>query len=334
MARKKIITVAALAASVMLRCSGFILAGGAQGTGAYQFLQLGVGARPAALGEAFAGVSGDINALYWNPSGIAGLERTELSMTHTLWLQGITYSNIAYARPALGGVIGAAFNLLATGDIQKADNTGLRLDESYGMTDTLAVVSYARSWGGLALGANFKYISSRLEEEASRSYAADAGALYSCALPWGRRLGLGLSVQHAGGRARYVSEKSSLPVITRAGLSMELSRNLLAVSDLKYIESVVSAHAGAEYTRALGAIVLAARAGYKNDTVKELGALSGITAGAGAGWNGYQFDYAWNSFSDLGIAHRLSLSIKFGRSGVKKMPAAVVPGRTVKGARS
>lgn len=299
-------------AAGMLGCCGPAFGGSAQGTSAFQFLQLGVGARPSAMGEAFAAVAGDVNAVYWNPAGLAGLERGELSMTHALWLGNITYSNIAYAQPALGGTLGLAFNILRTGDIRKADNTGLRLDENYSMSDQMGILSYARGFGNLALGANFKYIYSGLENEGAHAYAMDAGALYSGLRPWGRKLALGAAVQNAGTKARYVSEEQPLPVTLRAGGCLELLNGLQLASDLDYLEKTITVHAGAEYTRAMAGLVLAVRAGYKNDTVKELGALSGLTAGLGVDWNGFRLDYAWNSFTDLGVTHRLTLGLKFG----------------------
>lgn len=306
-------TLKALLAALGLLCGpGHAFAGGGEGTSAFQFLQLGVGARPSAMGETFAGVADDVNSIYWNPAGLAGLERREATLTHALWLEGITYSNGACALPLRRGVIGAAFNVLNTGDIQKVDNTGLRLSENFNLLDAMGIFSYARKWDNLALGANLKYISSRIEEETAHSYAADLGALYGGFRPWGRRLGLGLSVQNIGTKAKYVSEESSLPVLVRAGASLQLFKSLMIASDLNYIEKNINIHYGAEYTRAFGTVVLAARAGYKDDTVRELGALSGLTAGMGVKWSGYQLDYAWNSFTDLGITHRFSLGIKFG----------------------
>ncbi len=329
MTLKKIVTGTELAALVMLSCSGFVFAGSAQGTSAFQFLQLGVGARPSAMGETFAGVTGDVNSVYWNPAGLAGLERGELSMTHALWLQGITYSNIVYGQRAFGGTIGAAFNILTTGDIQEADNTGLRLSDNYNMSDTMGIVSYARGWNNLSLGANLKYISSRIQTENAQSYAADIGALYSGFRPWGRKLGVGLSVQNLGTKAKYVSEANSLPVIVRAGGSLDLFKGLLVASDLNYIEKVINIHIGAEYTRAFGPLTVALRAGYKDDTVKELGALSGLTAGMGIKLSDWQFDYAWNSFTDLGITHRISMGYKFGGLNAEKAPPPSAPVATV-----
>ena len=45
-------------------------AGGVGTTGA-QFLKIGTGARPVAMGYAFSAVADDLNALYWNPAGLA-----------------------------------------------------------------------------------------------------------------------------------------------------------------------------------------------------------------------------------------------------------------------
>ncbi len=269
-------------------------------------------ARPSGMGETYAGVAGDVNAIYWNPAGLAGMERRELTMTHALWLEDITYTNLACALPMLGGTVGAGFNVLNTGDIQKADNTGLRLADKYSMSDMMGLVSYARGWGDLALGANLKYISSQLEEESARSFAADIGALYTGFRPWDRNLGVGFSVQNIGTKAKYVSEEYPMPVMIRAGGALRLFKSLLVASDLNYTEKDADIHAGAEYTRGFGAAILALRGGYKTDTVKELGALSGLTLGFGVKWSDLQFDYAWNSFTDLGITHRISLAIKFG----------------------
>lgn len=322
---QKTIIAAALAALALPCCLSSAFAGSARGTSAFQFLQLGVGARPSALGEVFAGVADDVNAIYWNPAGLAGIKRGELSMTRALWFEDIAYSNFAYGRPALGGTIGAGFNFLNTGTIQKADYLGNRLAESYTAADMMGLVSYARPLGGLALGANLKYISSRIDRRSAHSFAADLGALYSGFRPWGRKLSVGLAAQNIGTKARYVSEEYPLPVMIRAGGSLALFKNLLVASDLTYAEKDVNLHAGAEYTRAFGAFVLAARAGYKGDTVKELGLLSGLTAGMGVNWNDYQLDYAWNSFTDLGITHRISLGIKFSAPAPEAEPPAPAP---------
>lgn len=312
-----------LMALIVFSGAGLAIAGNGVGTSAFQFLQIGVGARPAALGGAFVGMSDDINALYWNPAGLAGLKRGELSMTHALWFEDISYSNIAYGQPAFGGIVGAAFNILRTGDIPTADNTGLRLGGEYSMMDMMGAISYARGWGRLALGATLKFISSRIEEESARSVAADFGLHYRIR-PAGKRFDVGLSVQNAGAKAGYVSEKYSLPTIVRAGGTLELFRGFLISSELDYFERSASVHSGIEYYQVLGTAGLSLRAGYKTDT-PELGALSGLTTGLGLKLGDYRLDYAWNSFADLGATHRISLGIKFGASDGDRIGSGKTP---------
>ena len=80
-----------------------------------------------------------------------------------------------------------------------------------------------------------------------------------------------------------MAESYPIAAIVRAGGSLQLFKNLLIASDLNYTEKQLYLHGGAEYSRPFGPVTLALRAGYKNDTVKELGALSGLTAGLGVG---------------------------------------------------
>jgi len=65
---KKIIFVIALTFTFQLSALSLFAAG--PGTTGATFLKLGVGSRPVAMGEAFVAVADDINALFWNPSGL------------------------------------------------------------------------------------------------------------------------------------------------------------------------------------------------------------------------------------------------------------------------
>ena len=46
-------------------------------------LKLPAGARPTAMGGAFVGKADDLNALYWNPAGLALVRSPELSLMHS-----------------------------------------------------------------------------------------------------------------------------------------------------------------------------------------------------------------------------------------------------------
>jgi len=54
------------------------------GTAAGNFLKIGVGARAAALGDAFTVLVDDSTSLYWNPAGLARIKERQLSATYNM----------------------------------------------------------------------------------------------------------------------------------------------------------------------------------------------------------------------------------------------------------
>ena len=82
--------------------SGHIFAGSfsssAQGTTAAEFLQLGVGGRAMGLSGAYTAVADDAGALYWNPAGLAGVEKRAATFMHAAYLQSSFYDYAAYAQ--------------------------------------------------------------------------------------------------------------------------------------------------------------------------------------------------------------------------------------------
>src|SRR5512144_2945433 len=55
------------------------------GTTGATCLQIGVGARAVAMGNAFVGTADDITALYWNPAGLARMGTSEGTFMHANW---------------------------------------------------------------------------------------------------------------------------------------------------------------------------------------------------------------------------------------------------------
>ena len=55
------------------------------GTTAAPFLGISVGPRATAMGGAFAGISDDATALYYNPGGISRAGRMQFVFAHTNW---------------------------------------------------------------------------------------------------------------------------------------------------------------------------------------------------------------------------------------------------------
>src|SRR3990170_2393337 len=86
------------------------------------FLFYGVGGRALAMGGAYYAISDDATAAYWNPAGLANLQRKELStMQATLFAQTkLTY--FSYAHPLKGGsTFALSMTQLASAGFEQVD---------------------------------------------------------------------------------------------------------------------------------------------------------------------------------------------------------------------
>ena len=69
------------------------------GTDAAPFLTIPVGARGAAVGGALVAMADDASAAYWNPGGLARVERNALMVDHSPWLPGLSFNFFSLALP-------------------------------------------------------------------------------------------------------------------------------------------------------------------------------------------------------------------------------------------
>ncbi len=282
------------------------------GTTSAQFLKLGIGARPLAMGEAFTAVSDDVNAVYWNPAGLGQIQGREAGAMHAIWFQDISFSWLAYSQKTLGGTMGASVKYLSAGDMDYYDNTGLGLDDTYTARDMMFTASYARKIKGWPLGMNLKVISSKLEEESAFGIAADIGTLKTVSKS--REIKVGLVVQNLGMGLKFVDDRDPLPINVKIGSYYRLlSEQLLLAADINLpADNRISFHTGAEYSNSIGPVQIMPRAGFKTTTISDLDMLSGLSAGVGFGYRDLCVDYAWVPYGDLGSTHRISLGYKFG----------------------
>ena len=82
-----------------LACAGY--ANGPGTTGA-NFLKIGVGARAAALGDAFTVIVNDSTSLYWNPAGLVEMKQRQFSATYNMWFAGINQGYLGIGFPLSG----------------------------------------------------------------------------------------------------------------------------------------------------------------------------------------------------------------------------------------
>src|ERR1019366_8734663 len=75
-------------------------ASAASGTEGASFLDIPVGARPAALGSAYSALAADAYAPVWNPAGLGFVRQTEVAGQHLSYLESVHDEYLGLAQPA------------------------------------------------------------------------------------------------------------------------------------------------------------------------------------------------------------------------------------------
>src|ERR1035437_3580896 len=138
-------------ATLLAAAPAFAQSGGQVG----QFLNYGVGGRAMAMGGAYYGISDDASAAYWNPAGLAQLQRKELTtMQATLFAQTkLTY--FSYAHPTKGGstfalsmtqLAGSGFqNVSAVFDPNTGQTTSVQSNGNFNDQQQAIALSWAKN---------------------------------------------------------------------------------------------------------------------------------------------------------------------------------------------
>ncbi len=282
----------------------------AQGTSGSQFLGVGIGARPMAMGGAVVSLADGGTALYWNPAGLARATGHTVSLTHVSWLSDVEYRYAAYATP-LGrtGAIGVAIE----GGSASWDNTG---EGTFETGDFSGTVGYAwRMKPNLGLAGSFKYLSSTLGSDEASSFAFDAGVMYQMS----DAVSFGAATRNLGSAVAYVEDGDPLPATFAVGASYRW-RDVLVALDLEKVNDLdLTTRLGLEYYP-VDFLALRGGAILGSDS-----ALSSWAGGIGVNWEEqWYLDYAYRP-SELGGTHQFALSAGFG-TGAGLVPTAASGG--------
>jgi len=312
------------------------------GTSMANFLKIGVGSRATAMGGAFVAMTDDASATFWNPGGLALVEKNEALFQSTNW---VANTNLYYMSVAIPfgdlGTIGANIYSFNSGDMEETtvnqpDGTG-RL---FSASDFAIGLSYARTFTDqFSVGFTVKYISENLSRETASAIAFDIGSVFKTDILNGMRIGL--AITNLGGTmklegpdlnvshdintglptnkfvdASLGTQEWQLPLMFRIGLGTYVIKNENsslsvegAFNDSRDYASRYNL--GSEFIMTvLGEQKVALRIGYLGNYDE-----AGLTAGAGilvalGGFN-FKFDYAYADMNRLGNAHRYTLSILF-----------------------
>ncbi|NLB34657.1 MAG: PorV/PorQ family protein [Elusimicrobia bacterium] len=278
------------------------------GDSAAAFLRVGVGARPAAMAEAYAGVSGDLMALYSNPAGLSSILGSEFSFSHTVWLEDVSYSNLAMGMNIFDGYAALGVNYLTPGTIDKVDNAGNDMACTYKASDLLITGAYSKMFGDISAGAALKLIHSNIDNHTATAFALDVGVQRFFGM-----LNAGLVIQNFGTQMSFRDDCDPLPLAVRAGVSYPFllyGLDFQAVAETYYSNEVPFAfNAGVNADYLVSDFILSLRLGFKSNA-EGLDALSHLTTGLGLEYSSIVFDYAFGSFEDLGMTHRISLGYR------------------------
>ncbi len=155
------------------------------GTSSGTFLKISVGARASALGESFVAVANDPSAIYWNPAGLASMQRPEMLLSHIDWPADISYEHIAYVLPwrRLGGSLAFQFGMLSTRMEQTDELHPFGNGTSFVYSDVIAGAAYARRWTDkLLVGAGLKWFREDLGKDVggptTTALLFDIGSIY------------------------------------------------------------------------------------------------------------------------------------------------------------
>ncbi len=296
----KKITKGVLAAAYLLAHGWLAVNWAGQGGMPGAFMSWGAGARSLGMGKAFVSIADDASATYWNPSGLAHLDRSELTALHSVLWGGTVYDFISYVHPtSFGGTFGFSGTRLFLGGFEGRDAKN-RITRDFEDARSAYGVSYGQKiMETLSAGATLKKMSHTLDDHKSGSYIIDMGAMYSPI----ENLSVGLNLQNL--LAVTYGTGEDLPMVIRMGMSYKLLRERLTLGlDVKSAigwDSGMPFHVGGEYW---AMDFLALRMGMDPDE---------FSMGFGLRYDDYGLDYAYASH-DLGGSHRLSATINFGTS--------------------
>lgn len=304
------------------------LAASAGSTGA-AFLELGIGPRAGAMGEAYTAWADDVYGLYFNPSGLARLQRQEIGFAHNTLYLDMDYNYLGYVLPmprAGAFAITGQYVDLGSVDRRKVDASGGPTASlgNTGGSDLAISLSYGRAVADfLDLGATIKFINEKLSDYSASAVAVDLGAKWYLPL---RGWTVGASVSNIGSSLKFVRGREELPVTLRGGLGYRSANRIWGLTgDAVWVRNQnVEGKVGGEVY--IWPEHLALRAGY--NSANDVG--RGYTLGAGFKWNDLAVDYAYVPFGDLGDQNLISVGYQFGPVRPRVIPERSRQAETVR----
>ena len=299
------------------------------GTSSGTFLKIGVGARASGLGESFVAVANDPSAIYWNPAGLASLQRQEVAISHIDWPADVNYEHLTYVLPVrrFGGSLAFQLGVLSTELDETTEFQPFGTGRAFFYSHLISgAPNPRRGTHKLLVGVGAKYVREDLGSDVggpvTHAVLVDIGSIYY--------LGYG-SVRIATALSNFGSEFKPSgdynspvtgevrgydgfdpPTVFRYGLAFEPVENptqrLTASLEINQpADNTQLVKAGLEWNWIRR---MALRGGYNfNADALKFSAGAGFYASLGNVLG--QLDYAYTNGGFLGAINRLSLGVRF-----------------------
>ncbi len=201
-----------------------VFAAGSAGTSGADFLEIGTGSRPLAMGEAFTAEINDLNSLYYNPSGLGTLKYPVLSLFHQELILDSRFENISGAFKLFGGWMAVSNSVFWVPAFDKIDIDGNKIGDVL-FYNGCFTTGYGYDFDNFYVGGSVKYIYQKIDTLFLSSFAMDIGILkgmylYSPFDSPSRNFYVGLSLLNIGTEAL----DDDLPRLLRFGVSYKLTK--------------------------------------------------------------------------------------------------------------
>jgi hypothetical protein len=217
------------------------------------YLEMGVGARPLAMGGASTAVADDATATMWNVAGLSKVESTSVAMMYGARDDLDRIHNFIAAAQSIEGVgtFGLAWINAGVQDIEVWDSIDQKAPtKTYDSSDNAFMLSYGAVFDPVRLGGGIKILSQKLDpdlDETDMGFGGlDIGIMADPVDP----VTVGLTVRNIFGKLG----DGAIPVQLRVGTALKLlpEENLLLAVDLvkAFVElddETTDLHMGAEY---------------------------------------------------------------------------------------
>ncbi len=181
------------------------------GTTIANFLEVGYGSIGNSLGDAYVSRANDASSIYWNPAGLAKMEKSEVEFAFQPWYADIntSFASTGIVIPGIG-TVGASLIYMDFGEM---DVTTLDMQngtgEKFSASDMAFSIAYGRKLADwFSFGVSAKYISSNIWHSTATAFAVDMGVLIDTKFfsPTGENeqgMKIGMSISNYGTEMRY-----------------------------------------------------------------------------------------------------------------------------------